>query len=256
MPVAHGYIRVSTKDQEDSGLGLEAYREQVLRAFEYKWKPLGFEYGRTYEDAAVSGGKPLTSRKAGGRLGLALNSGDVAIFPKLDRGFRNTEDMLTTVRVWAERGVRCHFLDIECDSGTAIGRCMLTVGAAFAQLERERGGERTREALAAAKRKGKHVGRLSFGLRAVGPAGNRRYEVVPEIYVVAKEILSWKLKGHTWEMIELHLRKNGITRPGPKGSKLQRKWSVWACRAAYVSILKILAWLDQGKVHLPKGVPR
>lgn len=256
MPVAHGYIRVSSGDQADSGLGLQALRDTVNNAYETRIKARGYEFGRIYEDQAVSGGKPLASRPEGRRLAGDLDRGDMVILPKLDRGFRNTEDALTTIRVWGERGIRVFFADWDIDVTTPAGRFFLAVGAAWAQLEREQAGERTRAALAVARKKGRHIGRLPFGLRAMGPKGSRRIEVIPEIYVVSKEILKWRLKDYTWEMIELHLRENNITRPVAKGSKLRKNWTIWACRAAYQSILRTLALIDQGKVHLPKGLAK
>jgi hypothetical protein len=49
-----GYIRVSTRDQAESGAGLAAQRDQIEEFFERKYKPQGYAWGGIYEDKAVS----------------------------------------------------------------------------------------------------------------------------------------------------------------------------------------------------------
>ena len=64
MQPAIGYIRVSSEEQADSGLGLEAQRQKIQPYCTLK----GLELVEVYEDAGVSGGKPLDRRAAGARL--------------------------------------------------------------------------------------------------------------------------------------------------------------------------------------------
>jgi hypothetical protein len=64
MRPAYGYIRVSSDEQADSGLGLEAQRQRIRAYCELK----GLQLTTLFEDPAVSGGKPLSSRPAGSRL--------------------------------------------------------------------------------------------------------------------------------------------------------------------------------------------
>ena len=94
MPRAIGYIRCSTHEQVDSGLGLDVQAERI-RAYA-TLKGLDIDI---ITDAGVSGGKPLAKREGGQRLLAAIRErkADAVVFLKLDRGFRNAGDCLATV---------------------------------------------------------------------------------------------------------------------------------------------------------------
>jgi DNA invertase Pin-like site-specific DNA recombinase len=64
MRTALGYVRVSTDEQAERGLGLEAQRQRIRAYCEMK----GLNLVTIFEDPGLSGGKPLGSRSAGGRL--------------------------------------------------------------------------------------------------------------------------------------------------------------------------------------------
>ncbi len=55
MRTAFGYVRVSSEEQADSGLGLEAQRQRVRAYCEMQ----GLDLENIFEDPGVSGGKPL-----------------------------------------------------------------------------------------------------------------------------------------------------------------------------------------------------
>jgi hypothetical protein len=57
VKTAFGYIRVSTRDQAEGGLGLAAQREQIEDLYARKYKPAGYAWGGIYEDRAVSARK-------------------------------------------------------------------------------------------------------------------------------------------------------------------------------------------------------
>src|SRR5260370_2054368 len=64
MRTALGYVRVSTDEQAERGLGLEAQRQRIRAYCEMK----GLHLTTIFEDPGLSGSKPLGSRSAGGRL--------------------------------------------------------------------------------------------------------------------------------------------------------------------------------------------
>ena len=64
MKEAISYIRVSSEEQADSGLGLEAQRQRIAAYCTMK----GLLLAETFEDPGISAGKPLASRPAGSRL--------------------------------------------------------------------------------------------------------------------------------------------------------------------------------------------
>src|SRR5215469_9996468 len=61
MPDAISYIRVSSDEQADSGLGMEAQRQRIAAYCQMK----GLRLVEVFEDPGISGGKPLATRPAG-----------------------------------------------------------------------------------------------------------------------------------------------------------------------------------------------
>ena len=73
--------------------------------------------------------------------------------------------MLETVKIVLDldrRGIGFRSLTESFDTKTALGRGVLALLAAVAEDERDRLRERTRAGMAAAKRRGRHVGRPSI----------------------------------------------------------------------------------------------
>src|SRR2546428_6155908 len=88
-PPAYVYLRVSTEDQAKSGLGIEAQKDIGQR-----WCQLrGLELKDYFSDEAESSVTKLVDRPAGRELSVCLKQRDHVVFPKLDRGFRDTVDM-------------------------------------------------------------------------------------------------------------------------------------------------------------------
>ena len=99
---AIGYIRCSTQEQADSGLGLEAQAQRIRAYAALKGLDLDI-----ITDAGESGGKPLSTREGGQRLldAIRKRKADAIVLLKLDRGFRNATDCLSTVEKWDKAGV-------------------------------------------------------------------------------------------------------------------------------------------------------
>ena len=89
-----------------------------------------------------------------------LRDGDVIVVAKYDRLARSLRDLLEIVETIQERGAGFRSLAEDIDTTTSAGRLVFHVFASIAQFERERISERTREGLAAAKRRGRSGGRL------------------------------------------------------------------------------------------------
>ncbi|MGN5238068.1 recombinase family protein [Rhodococcus sp. SJ-3] len=88
-----------------------------------------------------------------------LRPGDVLAVWKLDRLGRNTQHVLTIVDDLHERDIAFRSLTEGLSTEGAMGRAMLTIMAAFAQLERDVIRERTMAGLAAAAANGRLGGR-------------------------------------------------------------------------------------------------
>jgi DNA invertase Pin-like site-specific DNA recombinase len=102
MEVAISYIRVSSEEQADSGLGLEAQRQRISAFCTMK----GLHLAEVFEDPGVSGGKPLASRAAGIKLLAAAKMGKtLVIVAKLDRLFRSVADAANVIADLDRKGI-------------------------------------------------------------------------------------------------------------------------------------------------------
>jgi DNA invertase Pin-like site-specific DNA recombinase len=137
------YLRVSTDRQGKSGLGLEAQRDAVLTFLNGgKWRLLQ-EY-REIESGKTDHRPEL--RKA---LEHCRLTGATLIVAKLDRLSRDAAFLLNL----SKSGVDVRACDIPEANSMMFG-----IWAVFAQHERELISKRTKEALAAAKARGKQLG--------------------------------------------------------------------------------------------------
>lgn len=136
-----GYARVSTEDQH-----LEAQIEAL--------KAAGAE--RIWSEK-VSGSKAQRPKLAA--MLEQLRDGDVVTVTKYDRLSRSLQDLLTIVEAIREKGAGFRSLAEDIDTTTPAGRLVFHVFASIAQFERERISERTREGLAAARKRGRIGGR-------------------------------------------------------------------------------------------------
>jgi hypothetical protein len=94
MRTAIGYVRVSSEEQADSGLGLEAQRQRIRTYCELK----GLSLATIFEDAGVSGGRALSTRPAGSLLmAEARKNKPILIVAKFDRLFRSVADAAQTI---------------------------------------------------------------------------------------------------------------------------------------------------------------
>ena len=163
MTRAIGYIRCSTQEQADSGLGLDAQADRIRAYAALKGLDLDI-----ITDAGESGGKPLGARDGGQRLLAAIRErrAGAVVLLKLDRGFRNATDCLSTVEQWDKAGVALHVVDLggnAIDTTSAAGRFMLVVLAGAAEMERNLTRERTRSAMAVKRANGQRVGAVPYG---------------------------------------------------------------------------------------------
>ena len=143
------YLRVSTADQAEHGVSLDAQQER-LTAYAIA---NGLEVAGILRESAISGTIPLADRPEGVKLTEMVSSGQVrhVIALKLDRLFRSAVDALSTTAEWDKQGIALHLVDMggqSLNTGSAMGRMMLTMMAGFAQFERDLTAERTTSALA------------------------------------------------------------------------------------------------------------
>jgi DNA invertase Pin-like site-specific DNA recombinase len=163
----YAYTRVSTVSQAEEGDSLETQVRQVL-AYAAS-RALDLCETNVFVERGVSGGQEFDSRPAGSKLLAYLQSGDIVIFPKLDRGFRNTRDALNVLHTLKEKGIAVHSIDLGGDvTGNGVGAIIFTILSAFATFERERIASRISEVKQMRKAQGYFVGgRRGFGFNVV-----------------------------------------------------------------------------------------
>lgn len=89
-----------------------------------------------------------------------MESGDTLVVLKLDRLGRDNIDVQNTITVLTDKGIKVVCLDLPiADLSSAEGKLMLQMFSAFAEFERNRIRERTKEGIERAKAQGKKLGR-------------------------------------------------------------------------------------------------
>jgi len=111
-----------------------------------------------YDDAGYSGG--TIDRPALRKLLEDIKAGriDCVVVYKIDRMSRSLLDFTRMMEVFEEHAVAFVSVTQQFNTATSMGRLMVNVLLSFAQYEREIIGERTRDKIAAARRKGYWTG--------------------------------------------------------------------------------------------------
>lgn len=200
VPAALGYVRVSTKAQGESGLGLEAQRSAIgvscAERRPHPWPLLAVEQD-------VASGKQLDGRPGLARALAALERGEYGalVVARLDRLSRSLGDFARIMELADRQGWTLVVLDPMFDMSTPSGKLLAHVSAAFAEFERALIAQRTREAITAAK--------------ANGTYRNRTPEVDGDALALILELR--RDHGLSKLAIARHLNDAGI--PAPRGDR-------------------------------------
>lgn len=143
-----GYGRVSTAQQDTENQRLELEKA-------------GWTFDFWFADI-VSGKVQALQRKAFAEMLGKIRTGETLVVAKLDRLGRDAIDVLQTVRLLSDRGIKVivHQLGTT-DLTSAAGKLLLSMLAAVAEMERDLLIERTQAGLSRAKAEGKKLGRPS-----------------------------------------------------------------------------------------------
>lgn len=135
-----GYARVSRQDQN-----LDGQRDALQKA----------GVGRAFCERVSSVG----TRPGWAALLSSVRAGDVVVVTRLDRIGRKLSEVVASVQGLVEEGIHVRALMQGVDTSGPGGTIMLALWAALAETERETLRERTREGMAAAKKRGRSAGR-------------------------------------------------------------------------------------------------
>ena len=155
------YARVSTADQSDNGVSLDAQQAKMAA------------YATLYDlqvvETVVDAGESAKSLdRPGLQLALSLlrsGQADGMVVVKLDRLTRSVADWQLLIDDFFNEKAGKQLLSVNdsIDTRTAAGRLVLNVLMSVAAWERECTGERTREALRHKIRNGERCGKVRFG---------------------------------------------------------------------------------------------
>src|ERR1700733_12049517 len=168
------YTRKSTEEGLDQEFNSLHAQREAGEAFIKSQKHAGWTLiPRPYDDGGFTGGnldRPALQRLLEDIDGHQI---DCVVVYKVDRLSRSLLDFARLVDRFDQRSVSFVSVTQQFNTTTSLGRLTLNILLSFAQFEREIIGERTRDKMSAARRKGKWVGGTPVLGYDVVPGGGR-----------------------------------------------------------------------------------
>ncbi len=160
---ALGYVRVSTTDQADFGVSLEAQSEKIRG-----WcLTTGYELVDVYVDRGLSGGR-CDNRPALQEALRAICRGDSLVVYSLSRLARSTRDTLMIAESLERKGADLVSLSERIDTTSSTGKMVFRMLAVLSEFERDVISERTSMAMAHLRSTGRYTGGFEpFGYQCV-----------------------------------------------------------------------------------------
>jgi DNA invertase Pin-like site-specific DNA recombinase len=175
------YTRKSTEEGLEQEFNTLQAQKEAAEAYiqsqkQNRWHTLA----QSYDDGGFSGAS--LDRPALTRLleDIEAYRVDCVVVYKVDRLSRSLLDFARLLSLFEKRGVSFVSVTQEFNTTTSMGRLTLNILLSFAQFEREIIGERTRDKMSAARRKGKWVGGTPVLGYDVDPQGGRLVVNPPE----------------------------------------------------------------------------
>lgn len=202
MKQAIGYIRVSTEQQANEGVSLEAQKAKIAA-----WCVTNsYELVNVFVDAGISG-KSMDKRPGLQDAMKSLKKGMALVSYSLSRLARSTKDALSIGETVAKCKADMVSLSEQIDTTTAAGKMMFQMLAVLAEFERNLVAERTTNALQHKKATNqKYTNITPYGFEAIE---GRLVQVQAEAAVVA-EIQAARAGGNTLQSIADSLNGRGI----------------------------------------------
>lgn len=158
-----GYLRISTDEQKP---------DRQIQALQFLCDEIHIE-----TLSALSRKRPIYKKVTD-----KLKTGDTLVIWEISRAYRSVIDAVKEGERLTNKGVQLQIGTMIYDLSNPDTECMYIVQSAFAQLEVKRLRLRTREGMHAARKKGKHVGRIKNDvLRAAHASVNTGIETIPEV---------------------------------------------------------------------------
>lgn len=200
------YTRVSTADQANEGVSLEAQRARAEA-----WAVAsGYEvHPEVFIDAGISGKRADNRPALQSALSAACKSnGGALVVYSLSRLARSTRDAIDIAERLRKSGADLVSMSEKIDTTSASGKMVFRMLAVLAEFERDLVSERTRAALSHKASKGERVGNLPWGHRLADDGihllrDDREQRIMQRIGVL-------RASGRTWQSIAEELNTSGI----------------------------------------------
>jgi len=184
------YARVSTAANQDQAMQLRELREYVQRR--------GWQVGGEYVDVGVSGARDRRPELDRLWVDCRKRKIDAVVVYRYDRFALSLRQLVNALEEF--RALAIDFVSIHegVDTSTPNGRLVFGIFASIAEFERELIRDRVRSGIAAAKAKGKRLGR-------------------PRVALDAPRIAALRAQGRSWEAIagELGVGEGAVRRAFP-----------------------------------------
>lgn len=159
MQTAVAYVRVSTEDQANEGVSLEAQQTKLAA-----WCVVNdCELLATHTDAGLSGGRADNRPALQAAIEQACKTKSVLVVYSLSRLARSTKDTIAIGEKLDKAGADLVSLSEKIDTTSAAGKMIFRMLAVMAEFERDQVSERTSMAMAHKKSKGERVGTVPYG---------------------------------------------------------------------------------------------
>lgn len=152
------YVRKSTEHGLDMEFNSLQNQEESCKAYIASQAFNGWQYHKTYTDAAISGGtmeRPALKQMLDDMAHGLVNT--VVVY-KVDRLSRSILDFHNMIRYFEKYGANFVSITQSFDTSTSMGKLTLNMLLSFAQFEREVSSERVRDKIRASKSKGLWMG--------------------------------------------------------------------------------------------------
>ena len=207
---AFGYIRVSSAQQAQEGVSLEAQQAKI----EQWCSANGYELVNVFKDEGISG-KRMDTRPGLQDALASVKKGNAFVFYSMSRVARSTKNMIEIGDMVAKKKGDMVSLTENIDTTTATGKMIFRLLSNLAEFERELVGERTANVLQNKKANGQvYTNQTPYGFKAVD---GRLEQVKQEVKVVA-EIQQARARGQTLQSIADGLNSRGIP------TKTNKQW--------------------------------
>jgi len=172
------YARVSTLHGQDPHVQIRELREYCQRR--------GWEIAGEYVDTGISGSKEHRPQLDALLAACRKRRVDAVVVYRYDRFARSLRQLVNALEEFRSLGIEFISLHEGVDTSTPNGRLVFGIFASIAEFERELIRDRVKSGIAAARSKGKRLGR-------------------PRVSVDAPRIAALRASGHSWPQIAREL---------------------------------------------------